>query len=120
MVQQFSVGRAGFIGKGVIAKILDNLGESVNRHVHHPLADASCILLPYRASFYCFFLPGPAGHVSPPSPCELSQRRLTRTTTALCAMSSRANTRIFHPPRALRPPKLMRNSTPTMLISANI
>ena len=55
-IQQLAVAHAGFIGKGSSAKILDNLGKPVNRHVHHPRAEiASYILLPGRACFHWFF-----------------------------------------------------------------
>jgi hypothetical protein len=52
LIQQLAVAHAGFIGKGSSAKILDNLGKPVNRHVHHPRAES----LP--TSYYC-----PAGRV---------------------------------------------------------
>jgi hypothetical protein len=55
-IQQLAVAHAGFIGKGSSAKILDNLGKPVNRHVHHPRAESlPNILLPCRARFHWFF-----------------------------------------------------------------
>jgi hypothetical protein len=40
LIQQLAVAHTGFIGKGGSAKILDNLGKPVNRHVHHPRAES--------------------------------------------------------------------------------
>jgi hypothetical protein len=55
LIQQLAVAYAGFIGKGRLAEILENLSKPVNRHVHHPRAEiASYILLPRRARFLCF------------------------------------------------------------------